>query len=71
MTLAYITITCQLRKIRYNTPKQPLWAVFRLDSRKGGQSMIIIPMSWFELLLLILTALLVYVTWKACQNTKK
>ena len=51
--------------------KQPLWAVFWLGSVKGVRPMIVIPMTWFELAMLILTALLVYIAWRNLGNTKK
>ena len=33
--------------------------------------MIVIPMTLFELFLLILTAILIYITWRNSRDTKK
>jgi len=55
--------------IVYYLAKQP-WAVLRLDSRMGGKPMTVLPFSQYELLTLVLTAILVYITWKH-GNTKK
>ncbi len=58
---------------RYNATKQAVEGVCLAGLRKGVSAMIVIPLSPYEAFSLMLTVILIYVTWKGnkSKNTKK